>query len=696
MKPALLMLGALTLIAAAWAAPKSMTGNAALDLVLSAETRTLADRSLADVKTLPDWTGRKDEERRRLREMLGLDPLPERTDLQARVTGTVTAPDFRVEKVVLQSRPGLYVTGALYLPREVHGRLPAVLYVCGHGNVKKDGISYGAKAAYQHHGAWFARNGYVCLTIDTLQLGEIEGLHHGTHREGMWWWMTRGYTPAGVEAWNGIRALDYLVSRPEVDPDRLGVTGRSGGGAYSWYVAALDERVKAAVPVAGITDLQNHVVDGTVAGHCDCMFFVNTYRWDYAQLAALVAPRPLLLANTDKDTIFPLDGVVRIHEKLRRLYDLHGAADRLGLLITEGPHKDTQDLQVPAFRWFHRWLRGDDGPALGTAEKLLEPEQLRVLAALPEDQRNTRIHETFVPKAELRVPADAAELDRWSQQWRRSLRTKSFNGWPADPGVISPATRSVVEAHLRGWSLDVLDVDTQPGLTLRLHVLRRRAPMRRVRLKSVEEGGWAAWIAALKGHFDPAQIGEDGPAADPTGWLDLTRSLPDGEGIACFSVRGTGNTSIYPAGQDRVQVLRRFYLLGQTLDGMRVWDLLQARSALAAWRETRRLPISLTGEGEAAGLALYAAVMAPAGMGFTRLDLTEPPESLMKGPCLLNALRFLDTPAAVAMLGANTPVRITTARPAAWQSAAETARRLGWPKERLLIESPPGTSATKP
>ena len=125
-----------------------------------------------------------------------------------------------------------------------------------------------------------------------MQLGEIEGIHHGTYREKMWWWNSRGYSSAGAEAWNCIRALDYLQSRKEVDPDRLGVTGRSGGGAYSWWIATLDERIKAAAPVAGITDLQNHVVDGVVEGHCDCMYQVNTYRWDYDHLAAMVAPAP--------------------------------------------------------------------------------------------------------------------------------------------------------------------------------------------------------------------------------------------------------------------------------------------------------------------------------------------------------------------------------------------------------------------
>ncbi len=230
------------------------------------ETAKLRDRPLDDVKSLDDWKAKRDEYRRQLLEMLGLDPLPERTDLKATVTGTTEHEEFVVERVHFQSRPGLYVTGDLYRPKKVTKRLPAILYVCGHGGVKKDGVSYGNKVHYQHHGAWFARNGYVCLTIDTLQLGEIEGIHHGTYSKNMWWWLNRGYTPAGVEAWNCVRALDYLQSREDVDPKRFGVTGRSGGGAYSWWIAAIDERIKCAVPVAGITDLRNHVVQAARRG----------------------------------------------------------------------------------------------------------------------------------------------------------------------------------------------------------------------------------------------------------------------------------------------------------------------------------------------------------------------------------------------------------------------------------------------
>ncbi len=215
----------------------------------------------------------------------------------------------------------------------------------------------------------------------------------------MWWWNSRGYTPAGVEAWNCIRALDYLQTRKEVDPNQIGVTGRSGGGAYSWWLAALDDRIKVAVPVAGITDLRNRVVDGTVGSHCDCVSMVNTYRWDYPLVAALVAPRPLLISNTDKDALFPLDGVLRIHQKVRDIYKLYNAEKNLGLHITESPHRDTQELQIHAFVWFNRFLKNENPPIDKPAISFFEPNQLSVFEQIPADQINAKIHESFVPQA---------------------------------------------------------------------------------------------------------------------------------------------------------------------------------------------------------------------------------------------------------------------------------------------------------
>ena len=191
------------------------------------------------------------------------------------------------------------------------------------------------------------------------------------------------------------------MTRPEVDAERIGVTGRSGGGAYSWWIAALDDRVHCAVPVAGVTSLRDHVINGCVEGHCDCMYMANTFRWDYAKVAALVAPRPLLISNTDKDTIFPLEGVIDIHRQVRHIYELHDAGKDFGLQITEGPHEDTQELHIHAFRWFNRCLKNDKSMIEKTAVTFFEPEQLKVFAQLPTDEINTSIDETFVPPAEL-------------------------------------------------------------------------------------------------------------------------------------------------------------------------------------------------------------------------------------------------------------------------------------------------------
>ncbi|MFM7163407.1 MAG: hypothetical protein ACKO3P_23905, partial [Planctomycetaceae bacterium] len=137
-----------------------IAGRAALDRYLARQAQWLADRDLAEIETREDWLAQRDRLRGQLREMLGLDPLPPQTDLQAVITGTIEQPEFVVEKLHFQSLPGLYVTGNLYRPREQAGPLPAILYVCGHSRQKEGGTSFGNKAGYQHHGAWFARHGF--------------------------------------------------------------------------------------------------------------------------------------------------------------------------------------------------------------------------------------------------------------------------------------------------------------------------------------------------------------------------------------------------------------------------------------------------------------------------------------------------------------------------------------------------------
>ncbi len=612
------------------------------------ETARIAERCLAAPGSRADWEREAPEFRRQLREMLGLDPWPERTPLQPVVTGTVDHEEFTVDKVYFQSSPGLYVTGNLYVPKARTGRVPAILYVSGHGPSKKNGVSFGNKVSYQHHGAWFARHGYVCLIIDTIQMGEIEGLHHGTYREGLWWWNSRGYTPAGVEAWNSIRAIDYLQSRPEVDAEKIGMTGRSGGGAYSWWTAAIDERVKAVAPVAGITDLQNHVVDGAVEGHCDCMFMVNTHEWDYAQVAALVAPRPLLIGNTDRDPIFPLDGVVRVHREVAGIYQLLNAETNLALLITEGPHKDTQDLQVPVMRWFNRFLKGEDPLIRVAAEKFFEPEQLKVFASLPEDQIVTRIHDIFVPTAPPPIlPANRTEWQAMKDRWLTGLREQVFAGWPDE----EPATTPVEVANQRSGTvrLRVFELETQPGLSMPLAILEPRNRNRRpVEFRVLGHADWQAAMAIIEERFGVGGLSSTAARTNESAVTTDDGIIPTefDRTLVLFAPRGAGRTAPELDERGFIQFRRRFMLLGQTLDGMRVWDIRRALQFVQSEYRSEKQTLALRASGPLTVDTLLASCfeLAPDGLHLGGL-----PVSFQDGPDFLNVLKVIDMPSLLAI-----------------------------------------------
>ena len=658
-KPVFILLSLMCVVLPSYAVEQSVIGTSHADAMLADyfrdETAKLRDRCLTDVKSLEDWQAKRKVYREQLFEMLGLDPLPEKTDLKPVITGKIEHEQFTVENLHFQSRPGLYVTANLYIPKDLEKPAPTILYVCGHGNVKKNGISYGSKTSYQHHPAWFARHGYVCLIIDTLQLGEIEGIHHGTYRYKMWWWNCRGYTPAGVEAWNCIRALDYLETRKEVDAGRIGVTGRSGGGAYSWWTSALDDRIKVAVPVAGMTDLQNYVVDGCVEGHCDCMFIVNTYRWDYPLVAALVAPRPLLISNSDKDSIFPLDGVIRLHEKLRNIYRLYSAEKNFGLNITEGPHKDTQELRVSAFTWFNRFLKNDTSLIDEPAVPFFKPEQLKVFKELPADEINTHVQELFVPKYQQSSKPLSAQQ---RQTLLKTLREKSFGGWPTQEQAGPLDIRQVFSAERHGISLSAFDFTSQPYVRLRLYLAHRPGIERpdKVVLNILDQQGWTQWLTGMRIEFAEELKDETLPDPNEEAFEQLLETLKDSNSALAFTApRGIGLTAWNPDERKQTQIRRRFMLLGQTLDGMRVWDVRRTVQTLRQIELLKDVPIVLKGQHIMAGIVLYASLFEPDIAG---LDLWDLPESHREGPIFLNVLRFMDIPLAIAMAAEHTEVRL--------------------------------------
>ena len=248
--------------------------------------------------------------------MLGLSPRPEKTDLKAVVTGKVEREKFTVEKVHFQSRPRAVrhrQPVSAEEPRQAGAGDPLPLRArCGEKG-RRELRQQGHLSASRR----LVRRAWLRVPDHRQLAARRDRGNPPRHAPREHVVVDRvGYTPAGVEAWNCIRALDYLETRPEVDRERMGATGRSGGGAYSWWIAALDDRIKAAAPVAG--DHRPAQSRDRWRGRRALRLHVHprtSHRWDYAQVAALVAPRPLLIANTDSDNIFPLDGVLRVHDK---------------------------------------------------------------------------------------------------------------------------------------------------------------------------------------------------------------------------------------------------------------------------------------------------------------------------------------------------------------------------------------------
>lgn len=632
---------------------------------VSLSRTTLAAR-VAEIERANDLSGYRDEQgwseeqpalREQLHEMLGLPPLESRDpDLRVQITGTVETDQIAVDKLHFQSLPGLYVTGNLYRPKRVSGRLPAVLYVCGHGQVKQDGVSLGNKTYYQHHPAWFAEHGYICLSIDTIQLGEIEGIHHGLYSFNRWDWPSRGYTPAGVEAWNALRAVDYLIGRPDVDANKIGITGRSGGGAYSWYAAAIDPRISVAVPVAGITDLRDHVVGQCVRGHCDCMFLVNRYGWDYSMLAAMVFPRPLLIGNTDKDPIFPLDGVERVHYQVRHVYH-HGYKENLGIQWTTGGHDDTQELQLGCFVWFDHFLRGQRRVITQPAEPRFERSQLRVLDAIPSDQRVTDVQDWFVPVAGRAIPKDASEWERRCREWTEEV-AGSVHGRvplgtlervrPAKP----PARSLVFEASVRDRAVVCFDVEVPPASKVRVvHFHRKGADApKSVRILGADDSKWefAKQLVGPGGNAPNtdeldrlAQSGHLGDQETDTVWV-----FPEGRGPWSWAGQGSD--------KDLLHLKRSYLLCGWSLEGRQIAGLVRALEWVRA--EFPTSDFELISDSETGMLTLHAALLSP--LALQRMHLRGLPSSYRDGFVLAGILRKCDLPEVLAAVASRHPTSI--------------------------------------
>ena len=603
-------------------------GDKMIQEYLDRVTEEIYGKFLENIESVEDWKKLRTQYKEEYFYMLGLWPMPQHTPLKATITGTLQGGDYIVDMLHYQSLSRLYVTANLYRPKNIADdqRLPAVLYVCGHSPQGRNGN----KTAFQSHGIWFARHGYICLVLDTLQLGEIAAVHHGTYREGRWWWHSRGYTPAGVECLNGIRGIDYLLSREDVDPQRIAVTGISGGGAATFWIAAADERAKVSVPVSGMADLMSYMPNRVINGHCDCMFLYNTFQWPWTRIAALITPRALLFVNSDQDSIFPMDANQRVINRLERVYSLYGASDLVDSVVSIGGHAYRQDIRQAVYRFINMHLKNDAKIVTDSEIDLvtgldndrrhpIDPEKLRVFpedSDIPTDELNTTIDRHIVSMAQVELPKEG-RYDAWKAAILAELRRVTFRYFPKR--IPSASLLEEIEP-------DDARLESEPGIEVQLQ--------HATGFNSVRDTKRILMIVR----------NPDSNESVPN-WAQ--RVYERGDNVYLCAPRGVGRTR-WTRKNPPNYVERSHVLLGRTVDTGRVWDIIATARYLHG-KYNSNIPVYVLGEGAAGVLAAYAALWEPEIAG---VILNKPSLSHMdiESPQFLNVLRVCDVPDVLGML----------------------------------------------
>lgn len=300
------------------------------------------------------------QEKRRAALHRSLGEMPERSPLNARVTGVITENGFTIEKILFESQPGFHVTANLYRPGGA-GPFPAILHPVGHS---ENGKSYDS---YQRANRLLVQNGFVVLCFDPIGQGERKQLidkagkpfHRASHEH-----QELGVAPillgrslGSYMVWDGVRAIDYLCSRPDVDPKRIGCTGNSGGGNLTSYLMAYDERIVEAAPGCFMT---THRRKNESPGPGDAeqnLFAQIRDGFDHPDFMLTRAPQPTLILSATKDFV-PIEGAWEAFRQAKRAYTLLGYPERVELIEANEKHGFSQRLREGAVRFFAHWLQG--------------------------------------------------------------------------------------------------------------------------------------------------------------------------------------------------------------------------------------------------------------------------------------------------------------------------------------------------
>lgn len=298
--------------------------------------------------------------RTRLKELCG--PLPERGKIEARTVGKIKATGYNIEKVVFRSAPGRYVTAHLYLPQNAAGRVPACVEMCGHGLNGKGNGSLLAEL--------MATNGIAVMVVDPIGQGERQqtidndgkNLTRGVTTEHTLLapaYMLLGTNLAAQEYFDNSRAIDYLLTRSDIDADRIGCYGFSGGGTQAAYLIGLDDRIKAGCVGLFFSSRERTLETQGPSDGCQWMAGEGKQHIEIADMALMNAPRPFLVLDGLYDFVDHW-GALRGFDELSRCYEVLGCPERVSQYYCEDGHATPPDVRDRMVRFFRHWLLADD------------------------------------------------------------------------------------------------------------------------------------------------------------------------------------------------------------------------------------------------------------------------------------------------------------------------------------------------
>ncbi len=466
---------------------------------------------------LDDWQSKAEELRSLLFEKMGVVPrFP--APVVAKTLGVTEFEGYSVERVVYDSLPDFPVTANLYLPNDLEAPAPGI--VCPHGH-SDDGKAF---SNYQALYIGLAKLGFVVLAPDGIGKGERRALGHGQGRIGPGSAWLIGSSLMGMQIWDNIKGIDVLCNRKEVDPNRIGCAGYSGGGAQTIWTAALDPRISVAVAGGAATSLAYH--HSKERDFCLCN--VNAGILPHTEMhhvLGLIAPRPFAFVEGRQDNMIPWDLQRETVRRARRFYRLFGEDDAIQHVVTPEGHEMSQGKREAYYRFFLHHLRPNDSERDATEPTSVQPLDPNDPALVcfpqipPELSRELQWYVTRDAErmlANWTPPESPAEWTVFRSQYARRLRSLLLRSMDQRDDLIDPRGASVSEEG------DVTRVTlwTDPWTPVQGVIAQPSQPSRGVRIVVDDAGTASAW--ARQAVKDALAAGYTAFAIDLRGWGALT------------------------------------------------------------------------------------------------------------------------------------------------------------------------------